>query len=135
MGLARTLALSMGLMLIPQNMVASTFVEALVQAAMERTRHAVRYDGAYVRLTYPSGDVPSDTGVCTDVIIRSYRALGIDLQKRVHEDMVMHFDQYPSRRIWGLERPDRNIDHRRVPNLQAFFTRHGMRLPPGDHVE
>lgn len=107
----------------------------LVAAALERTHHAVRYEGAYVRIPYPGGDVPANTGVCTDVIIRSYRAVGIDLQQQVHEDMRDHFGAYPSRRIWGLTRPDRNIDHRRVPNLQTFFARHGMSLPISDIAE
>ncbi len=107
----------------------------LVAAALERTHHAVRYEGAYVRIQYPGGDVPANTGVCTDVIIRSYRAVGIDLQQQVHEDMRDHFGAYPSRRIWGLTRPDSNIDHRRVPNLQTFFARHGMSLPISDTAE
>ena len=108
--------------------------DALVEAALERTRHSVRYDGAYVSIAYPGGDVPADTGVCTDVVIRSYRALGIDLQQLVHEDMEDHFDAYPSRRIWGLSKPDSNIDHRRVPNLQTFFDRHGIAMPPTDQA-
>ncbi len=102
--------------------------EKLVAAAMERLNHQVRYDGAYVNLDYPMGDVPAQTGVCTDVIIRSYRQLGIDFQQLVHEDIKANFNQYPSRRIWGLTRPDKNIDHRRVPNLQAFFKRHGQSI-------
>lgn len=104
------------------------FYEMLELAALERTNHKVRYDGSYVTLTYPGGDVPANTGVCTDVVIRSYRAIDIDLQVLVHEDMKTHFDQYPSSRIWGLNKPDKNIDHRRVPNLQVFFTRHGESL-------
>lgn len=107
---------------------ASNFETEIVNAAHDRTQHAVRYDGAYVAIDYPWGDVPDDMGVCTDVVIRSYRQLGVDLQQLVHEDMSSHFDQYPSKRIWGLERPDTNIDHRRVPNLQAFFKRHGQVL-------
>lgn len=108
----------------------------LVEAAIERTSHRVTYDGAYRSLAYPGGDVPDNIGVCTDVVIRSYRAgLGIDLQKAVHEDMARNFTAYP--KIWGLSRPDRNIDHRRVPNLEAFFARHGQTLPvtksPGDY--
>ena len=95
----------------------------LVEAAMERTRHQVRYDNAYRAIEYPGGDVPDEIGVCTDVIIRSYRAVGVDLQVKVHEDMAAAFDQYPT--IWGLTRPDRNIDHRRVPNLRKFFERSG----------
>lgn len=105
-----------------------TFSQKLVEAAKERTSHDVKYDGAYISIAYPNGDVPSDSGVCTDVIIRSYRKVGIDLQKEVHEDMSKSFDQYPSNRIWGLSRPDKNIDHRRVPNLQTFFKKHGMSL-------
>ncbi len=108
---------------------AETFADALVRAAMERTTHSVRYDGGYYRIDYPNGDVPSNIGVCTDVVIRSYRTLGIDLQALVHKDMRNNFSAYPSKRIWGLTRPDTNIDHRRVPNLQTFFKRHGKTLP------
>lgn len=116
------------------------FTHRLAAAAIERTHHSVRYVPSYVRIPYPGGDVPSDTGVCTDEIIRSYRALGIDLQKEVHEDMVKHFDAYPHK--W-LSHPDTNIDHRRVPNLMVFFSRNGQSLPisrsgrdysPGDIV-
>jgi uncharacterized protein YijF (DUF1287 family) len=105
------------------------FLKKLVAAAMERTHHAVRYDGAYVRIPYPGGDVPADTGVCTDEIIRSYRALGVDLQKEVHEDMERNFSAYPNQRRWGLAHTDANIDHRRVPNLMTFFSRKGDVLP------
>ncbi|WHI49007.1 DUF1287 domain-containing protein [Microbulbifer sp. VAAF005] len=107
----------------------------LAEAALERTYHKVRYDPAYVSIPYPNGDVPADTGVCTDVVIRSYRKLGIDLQKEVHEDISGHFQAYPSKRIWGLSRPDKNIDHRRAPNLQAFFTRKGQSLSISDKAE
>lgn len=100
----------------------------LTEAAFERTKHAIIYDGSYYSLTYPGGDVPDTIGVCTDVVIRSYRAFNIDLQKLVHEDMKKNFALYPSSRIWGMKRPDKNIDHRRVPNLQKFFTRHGKSL-------
>ncbi len=115
--------------------------EQLVAAALERTRHKVVYDPAYRTIAYPMGDVPAATGVCTDEVIRAYRALGIDLQRLVHEDMRAAFQSYPKQ--WGLKRPDRNIDHRRVPNLQMFFSRHGKSLPvtargadyaPGDLV-
>lgn len=102
------------------------FASRLPVAALERTKHQVRYDPAYVVIDYPGGDVPAETGVCTDVVVRSYRALGIDLQKTVHEDMASGFSRYPQ--LWGLNRPDKNIDHRRVPNLQTFFTRHGEAL-------
>lgn len=110
------------------NVVGFSFEQDIVDAAHERTKHAVRYDGAYMAIDYPWGDVPKGIGVCTDVVIRSYRALGADLQQLVHEDIKSNFSQYPSNRIWGLERPDKNIDHRRVPNLQAFFKRHGQEL-------
>lgn len=122
---------------------ANAFQQSLVAAALERTEHQVTYNGAYYRLDYPNGDVPANIGVCTDVIIRAYRAVGTDLQVKVHEDMTANFSAYPSKRIWGLSSTDRNIDHRRVPNLQAFFTRHGNSLPvsqtpsdyhPGDLV-
>jgi uncharacterized protein YijF (DUF1287 family) len=99
---------------------------ALIEAARQQTRQHVVYDGAYVRIDYPMGDVARDRGVCTDVIIRAYRAVGIDLQQLVHEDMRANFAAYP--RNWGLSRPDTNIDHRRVPNLQTFFTRAGARI-------
>jgi uncharacterized protein YijF (DUF1287 family) len=99
----------------------------LVTAAIERTRHPVRYDGGYRKIPYPLGDVPADLGVCTDVVIRAYRGIGIDLQRLVHEDMRLAFRSYPQ--IWGLTKPDPNIDHRRVPNLQRFFERRGEVLP------
>jgi len=102
-------------------------------AALERTQHAVRYDPAYVRLAYPGGDVPADTGVCTDEVIRAYRAVGIDLQKEVHEDMAANFSAYP--RKWGRREPDPNIDPRRVPNLMVFFSRKGESLPITDRPE
>ena len=112
-----------------QSALSEGFANDLVQAAIERTTHQVRYDGSYISIPYPNGDVPSNIGVCTDVIIRSYRAIGTDLQKLVHEDMAQNFNQYPSKRIWGLNSPDKNIDHRRVPNLQTYITRHGIALP------
>lgn len=100
----------------------------LVRAAKERTFHEIRYDGSYFSIPYPNGDVPPNIGVCTDVVIRSFRKLGVDLQKKVHEDMLVNFNEYPSKKIWGLKKPDRNIDHRRVPNLQVFFKRSGESL-------
>ena len=108
---------------------AGEFSQDLVAAALERTKHKVSYNPAYVKLRYPGGDVPANTGVCTDVVIRTYRQLGVDLQVLVHEDMKRAFKTYPSKRIWGLSRTDKNIDHRRVPNLRTFFTRHGKKLP------
>ena len=105
------------------------FLEKLSAAAIERTHHAVRYDPQYVRIPYPGGDVPAGTGVCTDEVIRAYRALGIDLQKEVHQDIVANFSAYPNQRRWLLAQPDSNIDHRRVPNLMVFFGRKGTTLP------
>ena len=99
------------------------FADTVIAAAIEQTGHAVRYDGSYRRIAYPGGDVPADVGVCTDVIIRAFRAAGVDLQQRVHEDMTRAFSAYP--KSWGLSRPDANIDHRRVPNLQVYFRRRG----------
>jgi uncharacterized protein YijF (DUF1287 family) len=119
-------------LLIPMVSVAINFDEELVQAALERTMHQIQYDGSYYKIPYPNGDVPPHIGVCTDVVIRSYRAIGTDLQLLVHKDMSSNFEQYPSRHIWGTKSTDRNIDHRRVPNLQTFFTRHGNRLPISD---
>ncbi len=121
----------------------ASFSEDLVDAAYERLQSNVRYDGSSHSIKYPNGDIPKDIGVCTDVIIRSYRKVGIDLQKLVHEDMKKSYSKYPSKRMWGLTRTDTNIDHRRVPNLQAFFKRNGKNLPitsnqndynPGDIV-
>jgi uncharacterized protein len=119
------------------------FLQNLSAAAIERTHHQVRYDPAYVRIPYPGGDVPADTGVCTDEVIRAYRSLGVDLQKVVHEDMVQNFSAYPRSWQWLLAKPDPNIDHRRVPNLMVFLSRKGESLPitgraddysPGDLV-
>ena len=98
----------------------------LVAAARARTTQTKFYDPAYTRLAYPGGDVANDRGVCTDVVVRTFRAIGVDLQKQVHEDMRRAFRAYPKR--WGLTRPDSNIDHRRVPNLRTFLTRAGAAL-------
>ena len=100
------------------------FSERLSEAALNLTRQQVIYDPSYFRISYPNGDVPADRGVCTDVIIRAYRKVGIDLQNEVHEDMKWNFTQYP--KIWGLQHTDTNIDHRRVPNLMVFFKRKGL---------
>lgn len=113
----------------------------LVEAARKQIGVTVLYDSGYRRIPYPNGDVPQDRGVCTDVLVRAYRQLGVDLQVKVHEDMSAAFRVYPKN--WGLTRPDSNIDHRRVPNLGTFFTRKGRPLPvthdprdyaPGDLV-
>ena len=101
----------------------SNFCDQLADSAIELTKQNVVYDPGYFSIDYPNGDVPADKGVCTDVIIRAYRMLGIDLQKEVHEDMVANFTEYPTN--WGLKQPDKNIDHRRVPNLMVFFSRYG----------
>lgn len=99
------------------------FYNRLSLAAIELTKDKVTYDPRYYSIPYPNGDVPSDKGVCTDVIVRAYRKLGIDLQKEVHEDMKANFNKYPKK--WGMKRTDKNIDHRRVPNLAVFFSRFG----------
>jgi uncharacterized protein len=116
-------------------------LDAILKAAGNQVGVTVAYDPSYRILSFPGGDVPMDRGVCTDVIIRAYRAAGIDLQLLVHRDMKNAFSVYP--RIWGLSRPDPNIDHRRVQNLAVYFSRHGQALPvskiaaeykPGDIV-
>ncbi|MBU2886302.1 DUF1287 domain-containing protein [Gilvimarinus agarilyticus] len=122
------LALCCGFFLIAPLAGADTFDRQLASAAEERTQHEITYDGSYRAIGYPNGDVPEHIGVCTDVVIRAYRTLGVDLQQLVHEDMLAHFDLYPSQRMWGLSKTDTNIDHRRVPNLQTFFARHGTEL-------
>jgi uncharacterized protein len=148
LGLGSVLLAAIGSFSIPQTQTATEtgrneFLQRLSAAAIERTHHSVRYDPAYVRIAYPGGDVPGDTGVCTDEVIRSYRALGIDLQKEVHEDIEANFSVYPNHLRWMEWHSDPNIDHRRVPNLMVFFTRKGERLPittqgkdytPGDLV-
>ena len=113
----------------------------LVAAGLEQIGKTVSYDPAYATLSYPNGDVPLEKGVCCDVIIRALRTGNVDLQKLVHEDMAAHFEAYP--KLWGLKKTDKNIDHRRVPNLAKFFERSGKKLPatkdgkdylPGDFV-
>tara|TARA_B100000886_G_scaffold309648_1_gene243950 strand:+ start:1552 stop:2151 length:600 start_codon:yes stop_codon:yes gene_type:complete len=100
--------------------------EDISKEAIELTKYEVKYDGSYYSIPYPNGDVPNGIGVCTDVIIRTYRSLGFDLQKEIHEDMNNNFDLYP--KIWGLKKPDKNIDHRRVPNQMTYFKRQGSSL-------
>lgn len=106
--------------------VASTPGAELAESARKQIGVTTSYDPAYVTLEYPGGDIPKERGVCTDVAIRALRDRGADLQKLVHEDMKKHFSKYPKR--WGLTRPDKNIDHRRVPNLRTYFTRRGIAL-------
>lgn len=118
-----------------------SFARHFADSALSLTKQHVVYDASYKVLAYPLGDVAPDKGVCTDVVIRAYRKFGIDLQKLVHEDMKAHFALYPKK--YKLSKPDRNIDHRRVPNLMVFFSRYGGSLPitsqasdykPGDLV-
>ncbi|MDO8288889.1 MAG: DUF1287 domain-containing protein [Parvibaculum sp.] len=105
----------------------------LIEAAENQIGVTVTYDSAYTKISYPNGDVPRNIGVCTDVVIRAYRdALNVDLQRLVHEDMAAHFSAYPKN--WGLAGTDRNIDHRRVPNLMTFFKRQGAALPKGTEM-
>ena len=122
-------------LLISQSIFASSFEIDFVKSAIERTNFNVRYDGSYYSIGYPNGDIPQNVGVCTDVVIRSYRKIGSDLQQLVHEDIAKNFTEYPSKKIWGLSKPDKNIDHRRVPNLQSFFSRHGEVLPVSNKPE
>ncbi len=103
----------------------------LEQAALGRLNPSIRYDARYVKIGYPWGDVDESTGVCSDVIVRSYRKLGIDLQSLIHEDMKRAFRAYPSQRIYGLKKADPNIDHRRVVNMEAFFERTGASITVG----
>jgi uncharacterized protein YijF (DUF1287 family) len=121
--------------------IASPQIRRLVDAGVEQTTFTKAYDPSYIRLSYPGGDVPRERGVCSDVVVRAFRACSVDLQKEVHEDMVGNFSAYPNR--WGMRGPDANIDHRRVPNLMTFFKRRGKSLPitsdaasykPGDVV-
>ena len=101
----------------------NSFTDKLSEAAISLTKQDIIYDPGYFSIPYPNGDVPVGKGVCTDVVIRAYRKLDIDLQVKVHEDMSANFKIYPT--IWGLKNPDPNIDHRRVHNLMTFFKRHG----------
>lgn len=121
--------------------IANPKIRKLLESAEEQLEVTTRYTQDYFSIAYPNGDVPTETGACTDVVIRAFRRAGIDLQKEVHEDMRANFREYPQK--WGLTKPDTNIDHRRVPNLQAYFRRKGKSLPitaspeafkPGDVV-
>lgn len=118
-----------------QNALSQNFEKDIVTAAIDQTHQKVRYDGSYFSIAYPNGDVPANVGVCSDVVIRAYRKLGVDLQVLVHEDMAKNFRLYPSKKLWGLNSTNRNIDHRRVPNLQVFFSRHGKSLPVTDKAQ
>jgi len=119
----------------------ATPLEKVNAGAIEQTTQTTSYDASYVKLDYPNGDVPLDTGVCADVVVRAFRKAGIDLQKELHQDLKKNFAKYPQK--WGARRPDTNIDHRRVPNLMTWFDRQGKARPvtkdakdylPGDVV-
>lgn len=119
----------------------SNYFNRLADSAYVLTHQRVQYDPTYFSIKYPNGDVPDGKGVCTDVVIRTYRKMGVDLQMEVHRDMRTNFNLYPKK--WGLKKPDTNIDHRRVPNLMVFFSRFGKIKPitksaedykPGDIV-
>jgi uncharacterized protein len=109
----------------------ANFLNDLARSAEERLKAYIKYDGSYFEIAYPLGDIPANKGVCTDVVIRSYRMMNIDLQELVHLDMSKHFLSYP--KIWRLTKPDANIDHRRVPNLMTFFERCHSNLPITDN--
>ena len=128
---ARRFFVALGLLVITGTTGFAGTSEKIVEAARKQIGVTVSYDPAYVGLDYPGGDIPREKGVCTDVLVRALRdGIGKDLQKLVHEDMKANFAKYP--KIWGLKRPDKNIDHRRVPNLMAFFGRKHTKLPnPG----
>lgn len=123
------------LSIFPQS---SEFFNKLSDAAISITKQKVVYDPVYKKIGYPNGDIHPNKGVCTDVVIRAYRKLNIDLQKEVHEDMGSNFNKYPSKKMWGLNTTDTNIDHRRVPNLEVFFNRKGTIKPitknPDDYI-
>ncbi len=119
----------------------ATPLEKVNAAAIEQTTYTHSYDASYAKLDYPNGDVPKETGVCADVVVRAFRSGGIDLQKELHEDMTRSFKKYPQK--WGARKPDKNIDHRRVLNLMTWFERQKKSLPmtmeeedylPGDVV-
>ena len=120
------------LLILPWGFAQGQFYEQLADSAEVLVQDRVRYDPSYLTIDYPMGDVPADVGVCTDVIIRAYRKLHIDLQVLVHEDMRDHFQVYPQ--FWGLNGTDRNIDHRRVPNLMKYFDRKGASIPITENV-
>jgi uncharacterized protein YijF (DUF1287 family) len=115
--------------------IATTFEDKLAVAAISIIDPSINYDPSYFSIKYPNGDIPKNKGVCTDVIIRSYRKLGIDLQKEVHEDMKTSFSNYPNLKKWGMTKTDPNIDHRRVPNLEVFFERKGKKLMVSEKAE
>ena len=130
-GVSSRVKLPLTLIFLPLALTAAPPREFL-DAARKQIGVTVQYDPAYTVVTYPGGDVPVERGVCTDVVIRAMRGVGIDLQREVHEDMKRAFSAYPQ--MWGLRRPDPNIDHRRVPNLMRLFERRGKKLPVSDQA-
>lgn len=108
-------------------------ISQVIAGAISQTSQTLYYDPAYSQIPYPNGDLPSDRGVCTDVVIRAFRKGGVDLQSLVHQDMKKDFSAYP--KTWGLKQTDTNIDHRRVPNLMTFFARKGKSLPVTQQAE
>ena len=116
---------SMLVLLVATSLSAAT-VNEVIDGALAQVGKTRSYDSAYRQLQYPNGDVPLETGVCSDVVVRAFRRAGLDLQQLVHDDMRAHFASYPQ--LWGLRGPDANIDHRRVPNLATFFRRQGKSL-------
>lgn len=107
------------------------FQKDIVNAAIERTKYNIIYNGEYLEIDYPNGDIPENFGVCTDVIIRSYRGIGVDLQQLMHEDIKNDFKYYPITQHWPTQkRADSNIDHRRVPNIEKFLEKNGEKIPP-----
>ena len=121
------LSFIIGSLLFVASCVAAISPESIVAAARSQIGVTTSYDPAYRKIDYPNGDVPKETGVCSDVVVRALRIQGVDLQKNVHEDMATNFDAYPKN--WGLKKPDKNIDHRRVPNLKTYFRRQGLSQP------
>lgn len=115
--------------------IAKTFEDKLAAAAISIVDPTIDYDPSYFSIKYPNGDIPKNKGVCTDVIIRAYRKLEIDLQKDVHEDMKANFSKYPNLKKWGMTKTDTNIDHRRVPNLEVFFERKGIKLAISENAK
>ncbi|HFC91238.1 MAG TPA: DUF1287 domain-containing protein [Leucothrix mucor] len=112
---------------------ATTIRDRFILGAVAQYGVTNSYNGAYKRISYPNGDVDISTGVCTDVIVRAFRAVDIDLQQEMHRDMKRNFGKYPKK--WGLRQPDRNIDHRRVPNMEVYFKRKGYKIPVGKQGE
>ena len=128
----RLLVIILCLLALPASADGATSALALVNAARAQIGVTLIYDPTYRQIAYPMGDVPIERGVCSDVVIRAFRAVGVDLQQELHRDMARHFAAYP--KGWGLSAPDANIDHRRVPNLAAWFARQGYALKVGDNA-